>query len=193
MVMGSENLVSTRDGRNIRRSFDGFRLTSSIGDWTLDAFALKPVRDNPGIFDDPPSPESSFWGVYAVSPFPILPQGNVDLYYMGIENKVALFDGKGLGRERRQTIGTRLWGTAGPWDYNNELTFHFGRFGPDNILAWAVSTETAYKIASIPLRPRLVIRPVAYSSHQIPSSGTLGTFNPLFQKGPYFCYTEVCA
>jgi hypothetical protein len=193
MILGSENLVSTRDGRNIRRSFDGFRPTWLIGNWTVDAFALKPVRDNPGIFDDPPSPESSFWGVYAVSPFPILPQGHVDLYYMGIENKAVLFDGKGSGRERRQTIGTRLWGTAGPWDYNNELTFQFGRFGPDNILAWAVSTETGYRIASIPLKPRLVIRAGAYSGDQTPSSGTLGTFNSLFEKGPYFSYAEVFA
>jgi hypothetical protein len=193
MILGSENLVSTRDGRNIRRSFDGFRLTSLIAGWTIDAFALRPVRDNPGIFDDPPSPESSFWGVYAVSPFPILPQGNVDLYYMGIANRTVLFDGKGSGREQRQTIGIRLWGTASPWDYNNELTFQFGRFGPDDILAWAVSTETGYRIASVPLKPRLVIRAAAYSGDQTPSSGTLGTFNSLFEKGPYFSYAEVFA
>ena len=193
MALGSGNLVSTRDGRNIRRSFNGFRLTLLLGDWTVDAFALKPTLDNSGFFNDPPDHASSFWGVYAVSPFRILPHGHVDLYYMGLDLKTVSFDGKGSGREQRQTIGTRLWGTASPWDYNDEVTFQFGSFGPDNILAWGVSTETGYRIESIPLGPRLAIRAGAYSGDQNPSSGTLGTFNSLFERGPYFSYAELFA
>src|SRR5260221_5023403 len=49
MVLGSENFVSTRDGRNIRRSLDGFRLTWLTGDWTVDPFALNPFPDYPGL------------------------------------------------------------------------------------------------------------------------------------------------
>ena len=45
IALGSENLVSTRDGRNIRNSFDGVRLTWVKRDWTVDAFALKPVLE----------------------------------------------------------------------------------------------------------------------------------------------------
>src|SRR6266436_1047552 len=67
MVLGSENLISTRDGRNIRRSFDGFRLTWLTGNWTIDAFALKVVLDNSGYFDDPPNHTESFWCVCAVT------------------------------------------------------------------------------------------------------------------------------
>jgi hypothetical protein len=112
---------------------------------------------------------------------------------MGIDLKNVPFDGKGSGREQRQTFGTRLWGTAGPWDYNDEFTFQFGSFGPFNILAWAASTETGYRVESIPFTPRLVIRVGAYSGDQTPSSGTLGTFNSLFEKGPYFSYAELFA
>jgi hypothetical protein len=193
MVLGSENLVSTRDGRNIRRSFDGFRLTWLTGDWTIDAFALRVVLDNSGYFDDPPNHTASFWGVYAVRPFRILPGGNVDLYYMGLDNKSVPFDGKGSGREQRETIGTRLWGTPGHWDYNDEFTFQFGSFGPDRIRAWAVSTETGYRIDSIPLSPRFGLRAVAFSGDQNPSSRTLGTFNSIYEKGPYFSYAELFA
>jgi hypothetical protein len=193
MLLGSGNLVSTRDGRNIRRSFNGFRLTLLIGGWTADAFALKQTVDNPGFFDNPPDHASDFWGVYAVRPFPVLPQGHVDLYYIGIYNQNVPFDGKGSGRERRQTIGTRLWGTTGPWDYNDEFTFQFGSFGPDDILAWGVSTETGYRIDSVLLSPRLGIHAGAYSGNQNPSSGTLGTFSSLFEKGPYYSYAELFA
>jgi Alginate export len=80
-ALGSENLVSTRDGRNIRRSLDGARLTWVKGDWTFDLMALKPTLENTYYFDDPPDHASSFWAAYAVYPFHLLPHGNVDLYY----------------------------------------------------------------------------------------------------------------
>ena len=191
MALGSENLVSTRDGRNIRRSLNGFRLTWVSGDWTVDAFALKPTLDNSGIFNDPPNHADSFWGVYAVRPFRILPQGNADVYYLGLDNQDVPFDGKGSGREQRQTVGTRLWGTPGHWDYNEEFTFQFGSFGPNNIRAWAVSTETGYRIDSIVLKPRFGLRAVAFSGDQNPASRTLGTFNSIYEKGPYFTYAEL--
>ena len=105
--LGSHYLVSVRDGRNIRRSFDGFRLTSEAGDWTIDAFALRPVLDNAGYFDDPPNQTQSFWGVYAVRPFRVLPGGNIDLYYFGLENKKVVIDGKGAGQDHTETVGTR--------------------------------------------------------------------------------------
>jgi hypothetical protein len=193
MVLGSENFVSTRDGRNIRRSLTGFRLTWLKGDWTVDTFALRPTLDNPGNFNDPPNHASSFWGAYAVRPFRFLPQGNVDLYYLGLDLQRVPFDGKGFGREQRETIGTRLWGTTKRWDYNDEFTYQWGWFGPDDIRAWAISTETGYRIDSISLKPRFGLRAVAFSGDQNPSSRTLGTFNSIFEKGPYFSYAELFA
>jgi hypothetical protein len=116
VALGSQNFVSTRDGRNIRRSLDGARLTWVKGDWTIDLLALKPVLNNPGYFDNPPNHASTFWAAYAVHPFRFLPKGNIDLYYMGLDNQSVPFDGKGRGREQRETIGTRLWGTTEHWD-----------------------------------------------------------------------------
>src|SRR5271165_4189076 len=46
VALGSQNLVSTRDGRNLRRSLDGARLTWLQGDWTFDLLALKPTVEN---------------------------------------------------------------------------------------------------------------------------------------------------
>jgi hypothetical protein len=193
MILGSENFISTRDGRNIRRSLTGFRLTWLKGDWTIDTFALRPTLDNPGNFNDPPNHASSFWGAYAVRPFRFLPEGNVDLYYFGLDLQRVPFDGKGFGREQRETIGTRLWGTTERWDYNDEFTYQWGWFGPDDIRAWAISTETGYRINSNSLKPRFVLRAMSFSGNQNPSSRTLGTFNSIFEKGPYFSYAELFA
>jgi hypothetical protein len=191
MEFGSRYLLSPRDGRNIRRSFTGFRLTTLTGDWTIDAFAVRRTLDNPGYFDNPPDHTSSFWGVYAVRPFRILPGGNADLYYLGVDDKNVTFDGRGSGREQRETIGTRLWGTTGDWDYNNEFTFQWGRFRSDPIRAWAVTTEAGYTVKSIPLRPRFGIRENVFSGNQNPPGRTLGTFNSLYQTGPYFTFAEL--
>jgi hypothetical protein len=193
IALGSENLVSTRDGRNIRNSFDGVRLTWLRRDWTVDAFALKPVLNNSGYFDDPPSHGNSFWGIYTVHPLRLLPHGSIDLYYMGLDNQNVPFDGKGTGREQRETVGTRLWGSTQHWEYNDEFAFQFGSFRSDDIRAWAVSTEHGYRLESKPLQPRFGLRALALSGDRNPSSHTVGTFNSMFEQGPYFTYAELFA
>jgi hypothetical protein len=154
VTLGSETLVSTRDGRNIRRSLDGARLTWVKRGWTVDLLALRPALDNMGYFDDPADHADSFWAAYAVHPFRFLPQGNIDVYYTFLDNKNVPFDGKGTGREQRETIGTRLWGTTEHWDYNDEFSFQFGSFRSYAIRAWALSSEHGYRIDLGPLKPR---------------------------------------
>ena len=193
VAFGSQLLVSTRDGRNIRRSLDGARLTWVKGDWTIDLLAARPTLENADYFDNPPNHTSSFWAAYAVHPFRFLPHGNIDLYYMGLDNKNVAFSGKGAGREQRETIGTRLWGTTEHWDYNDEFTFQWGWFDSGDIRAWAISTEHGYRMEQAPLSPRFGLRAVAFSGDQNPSSHNVGTFNSIYEKGPYFSYAELFA
>lgn len=53
------------------------------------AFRLK-TKD--GYFDDEPNPDSTFWGVYGVTLLPFLPGGNVDFYYLGLEDNDAVYN-----------------------------------------------------------------------------------------------------
>ena len=194
VALGSQMLVSTRDGRNIRRSLDGARLTLVKGEWTVDLLALRPTLENQDYFNDPPNHMSGFWAAYAVHPFGFLPHGNIDLYYMGLDNKSVPFNGKGAGREQRETIGTRLWGTTKYWDYNDEFTFQWGWFSTTgDIRAWAISTEHGYRLDQARLKPRFGLRAVAFSGDQNPSSRNIGTFNSIYEKGPYFSYAELFA
>ena len=193
-ALGSQNLVSTRDGRNIRRSLDGARVTWVKGDWTVDLLALRPTLERADYFDDPPNNATGFWAVYAVHPFGFLPHGKVDLYYMGLDNKRVTFNGKGAGREQRETIGARFWGSTEHWDYNDEFTFQWGWFGDTgDIRAWAVSTEHGYRMERARFSPRFGLRAVAFSGDQDRSSHNVGTFNSIFEKGPYFSYAELFA
>lgn len=193
IALGSQMLVSTRDGRNIRRSVDGARLTWVKRDWTVDLLAIRPILDTSGYFDDPANHASSFWAAYAVHPFRFVPRGNIDFYYMGLDNQSVPFDGKGKGREQRETVGTRIWGATDHWDYDDESTFQWGWFGSGDIRAWAVSTDHGYRIAQALLSPRFGLRAVAFSGDQSPSSHNVGTFNSIYEKGPYFSYSELFA
>jgi hypothetical protein len=182
---GSGRLIDVRDGPNLRLSFDAARLLLRTGDWEVDGWWAKPVLNRPAAFDDIPDPARSFWGVYSFHPLSLLPEGHVDLYYLGFENKDAVYV-QGAGYELRNTLGTRLWGAPLPWEYNLEYDWQFGRFGTGNIRAWSAAHAVRYNFSDLPLKPRLGLRFDVTSGDNNPTSPNLQTFNPLFPSGIYF-------
>jgi len=54
MAFGSGRMVDLREGPNVPLSFDGLRLSWKSPAWHFDAFATRPVQNEPGTFDDPP-------------------------------------------------------------------------------------------------------------------------------------------
>ena len=185
MYYGSQRLVSVRESPNIRLSFDGVRLIYRNERLNVSAFATKPVKTEDGYFDDEPNPDSTFWGVYGVAPLPLLPGGNVDLHYLGIESDDAAYK-QGTGREVRHSFGTRLWGSKAGWDYNVELVYQFGSFANGSISAWTAASDTGYTFANVPLHPRVFVKADVASGDRNPNNTPLQTFNALFPKGAYF-------
>ena len=188
MSFGSQRLISTREGPNVRASFDGVRLLLKESKWKIDAFVTKPVKTNRGFFDDSPEHTVTFWGVYAVRPLSLLPfKGSVDLYYLGFDKKRARFD-QGVGREIRHSFGTRIWNSSEAFDYNFEMVYQLGSFHSvkeGDIRAWTVASDIGYKFR-LPLKPRLGFKANATSGDKDPNDLNLQTFNPLFPKGNYF-------
>jgi Alginate export len=185
LAYGSQRLISVREGPNVRRSFDGFRLMLRTGDVHIDGFATKPVETNRHVFDDGPDNAQALWGTYAVFPSPLIPEAIIDLYYIGLYRRDARFD-QGSARETRHSVGTRLWRTAPPFDYNFEALYQWGSFGDGDIRAWTVASDTGYIFLSLPLRPRIGLRADIASGDEDPANPDLQTFNPLFPKGAYF-------
>jgi hypothetical protein len=185
LAYGSSRLISTREGPNVRLSFDGLKTIWKLGDWQLDAFAVKPVRTQAGVFDDDPDPERNFWGIYGVTPVGWLPGGNIDLYYLGLNRKNADFD-QGTARERRHSLGTRIWGRQAGWDYNVELVYQLGTFGDGDILAWTAASEVGFTFDQVWLKPRLGLKANVTSGDRNATQPDLQTFNPLFPRGSYF-------
>ena len=187
VLFGYQRLVSVREGPNVRRSFDGFRLSDAWNGATLDVVALRPVQDEIGAFNDYSNMNQSLWGTYAT--VPVWGGLKADLYWLGYENDHATYLGK-TGEERRQSFGTRLFGTARGWDWNEEAVLQFGSFRDQDIRAWMLASAVGYTFSDIPWLPRLGFERNA-SSGDHPGSGSLGTYNGLFPRLPYFAETAL--
>lgn len=185
LAYGTQRIISVREGPNVRQSFDGFRAILRAGEVQIDGFATKPAQTKRHVFDDGPDNTKALWGAYAVMPFTLLPNGNIDLYYIGLFRRTAGFD-QGAARETRHSVGTRLWRTEPPLDYNFEALYQWGSFGNGDIQAWTVASDTGYSLTPLPLRPRIGLRADIASGDEDPANQDLQTFNPLFPKGAYF-------
>ena len=193
MGFGSQRLVSVRESPNIRRSFDGVRATwIESKDLRVDAFALQPVAPQTSTFDDRRDRTQDFWGVYATTDVPAVAGLKADLYYLGLNRQDARF-ARGVATEHRQTVGTRLFGSRANFDWNVEGALQFGSFGSANIRAWALSSDTGYTFSDRTWKPRLGLKADAFSGDKNLHDGSLGTFNSLFPKLPYFSEANLVA
>jgi hypothetical protein len=185
LVFGSSRIISAREGPNVRLSFDGVHGIIQSADRRIDVFAVEPAETNPGVFDDRTDSRQKLWGVYAVMPWPSVPDGHLDLYYLGLRRADAHFD-QGTAREKRESLGARIWGHRSGWDYNFEFVYQFGRFGDAPISAWTAASDTGFTFSRFRFEPRLGLKADIASGDRDPRDSRLETFNALFPRGGYF-------
>jgi len=187
---GSGRLVDVREGPNVRRTFDAARAILEVPHWRLEGLAGRPRIAEQGIFDDESNVDQALWGLYGSGGDHLLPFGKLDLYYLGFEDDAGTFV-QGVARERRHSLGSRLWGEADGWDWNWEAIYQFGSFGDGDISAWTLASETGFTFAEQPWRPRIALSANVASGDDDPADTDLGTFNPLFPRGNYFSEAAV--
>jgi alginate export protein len=207
MMFGSSRLVSLREAPSVRRAFDGVRAFWKAGNGNrVDAFLVRPVNPQLGVFDDSRDRTQLFWGIYATSPVPRVKGLKVDLYYLGLDRRDAPF-AQGLAQERRHTVGARLFGNRtgfdldeeefnfdsrrvpdveSKFDWDVEGAYQFGSYGTGEIGAWMISSNWGYTFTELPLSPRLGLKADAASGDSNLQDQRLGTFNPLFPALRYY-------
>lgn len=183
MAFGSQRIIAVRDSPNVRRTYDGFRLNAQVDNIRVDALAVRPVLAQLGVFDDRSNLNQALWGLYATALF--APGRGVDVYYLGYDNARAAFAGS-VGRESRQSIGTRVFGVVSGWDWDWEALWQFGTFAGRQIIAWTVSSNTGFTFLDTPWSPRIGLKADIASGDSTPGGRTVGTFNALFPKLSYF-------
>ncbi len=177
----AQRFVSVREGPNVRQSFDGLRISWQHEQLQAGAFLTRPVRYEPGSFDDSGNQDQVFHGVYMTRK--LAADTSLDIQYLGLRRDQARLAGR-QGREDRHSAGLRLSGRHGAWDYDMEGLIQGGHFAGSDIRAWGASLLAGHTFASV-WQPRLGVQLDAGSGDD-KQTGRLETFNPLFPKGAYF-------
>jgi Alginate export len=181
---GSQRLIAVRDGPNNRQSFDALKGIFTAGNYKADLFFSHYVKAKKQLFDDGFNKDSKFWGAYLVrNKIPFL--HNIDLYYLGLWKRKAVFD-DGVAKEVRHSIGNRIWNNTGRVKYDMEAVYQFGKFAKKNISAWTLSFNTAYKLSQTGLKPEIGLKTEWISGDAAYDDNKLQSFNPLFPRGGYF-------
>jgi hypothetical protein len=184
----AQRFVSVRDGTNIRQAFDGARATLKTGKLRLDGFLTRPVALERGVFDDEPNDKQVFGGVYGA--YALGKSASLDGYWFYLDRDGASY-GHATGEEHRHSIGIRFGGTSNGWDWDAEALVQRGNFAGRNISAWGGALDLGRTFAKAPLKPRIGLRFDAGSGDANRADGKIGSFNPLFPKGPYFNETNL--
>jgi hypothetical protein len=185
MHYGLGRLIEVRDSLNNRQSFDEVKMMLKLKKWEIDAWVSQPVVEKVGVFDNQSSKDYIFSGIYAVCRNSPIKGAGLDVYLLRNDVKDALF-WKGIEDQHRNTVGARLYGRSGNFDYDVESMYQFGGFGDGRISAWATSNELGYSLPKLPAAPRPYIHLDAFSGDDGPGDHSLETFDSLFPRGQYY-------
>jgi hypothetical protein len=181
LLFGSQRLVGPGDFTQVPHTFDGAQAIVRIADWTVIPFWSQAVIVDKYKFDKS-SPDRQLYGLYTTAPAHLLPM-NLDLYYLGANNRTAAFNST-TGRENRHTLGLRTSGKIDQtnWDFDLEGAGQFGTVGSGNIGAGMFTAVLGYTFPIKEWSPRAYFE-FDYASGDRKRGGGVGTFNQLFPNG----------
>lgn len=179
--------ITVRDGANLRRTFDGARLTGPIAQGILDVFAVAPTLQRAGAFDDRPDGGDHAWGLSFTRPQSR--QTRWIATYFGRENERAAY-AAGPGVERRHALALRYQSTRGPWDFDGQFSYQFGEFQPRSgapldIRATGFATETGYSFKHAAWTPRIALRLDGAGGDRNPNDARLSTIDLAYPNLTY--------
>ena len=190
---GKQRLISPLDWGNLRRTFQGVKVFGQTPDWRWDAFAVRPVKNDRRNLSDADE-QIDFYGLYttwkgtkalAADFYALLLKNNNDT---GATNTNA---NSRAGRRTIYTVGNRLYGKRGSWDYETEAAAQFGTYAGDRVRAWMATAGAGYTFADAAWKPRIGLLYDYASGDRDSTDGTHSTFNQLFPLGhAYFGYLD---
>ncbi|WP_053057248.1 alginate export family protein [Xanthomonas hyacinthi] len=179
-----QRFVSSRDGPNLRQSFDAVWADWETARWRVLGFVSQPVQyADARAFDDRSSRRVRFSTLRAERK--VFGDNELSAYYALYARDQAHYQ-DGSGRERRHVFDLRFAGAARGADWDLETMVQRGRVGPQSIHAWAFGARAGYTLERFAAQPRLGLQLDAASGDAHAGDGRVDTFNPLFPNGYYF-------
>lgn len=153
LIYGAQRLVSPNDWGNVRRSFDGAKVSLSFPNDALEFFWTRPVVVEKGRMNGDDG-HTWFAGIYNVTALPaLLPAGHskLDLYLLALDRSKS----RNIAVDSDiYTTGTRFHTTPTPWDFDVEADGQFGKYGGAGVWAWALAAEAGYTFSKATFSPR---------------------------------------
>ena len=179
-----QRFVSSRDGPNVRQSFDALWADWETTNWRILGFVSQPVQYRfAEPFDDISLRDFRFSTLRFEHK--VLGDQELSAYYGLYENNGSSFL-DASGGERRDVFDVRFAGAAMGFDWDLEAMGQIGHVGAAEVGAWALGSRVGYTLADLPWTPRLGLQGDAASGDRRAGDGRVGTFNPLFPNGNYF-------
>ncbi|MEQ7874926.1 alginate export family protein [Sphingomonas sp. ASV193] len=172
-------LIGLRDGPNVRQVWDGVRLTYVEGRWRWDAFVVKPVSVAAGVFDDSAIRKQGLAGVHVTAA--LTPVAFDAFYYRSVVPAVRLLAVS--GREATVTVGVRVRGVAGRFDFSLGGIGQTGDLANHRVRAFAFHADAGLTFPG-PWKPHVLARADVISGGGA-RDGTVATFNALYPNVAY--------
>jgi hypothetical protein len=180
---GGENLISVRNGTNVRYTFDGGRVVLKRKNWVIDGFLASYVNTKPDVFDNPVFnfKENLVWGAYATKY--LKAQVEVSAYYMGYKDPQAFY-AQYQGKEHRHSLGTRFHKTSPNYDYTLAAVYQLGKADTLQVRAFQLAALGSYRLGKLPVK--IGINAYLSSGDSNPIDQKLTSFNPYFPQQASF-------
>ncbi|WP_242010275.1 alginate export family protein [Acetobacter conturbans] len=202
------SMQSARDIPNVQQTWDGFRGYAVWKSFRLDLFDFMQTNKLPtDVFSDGTNYNARMYGAYSSTALPAFTfmgkksQIFADLFFIGY-----LFNGSPAaipttktggteaGSTRRDNIGSRIWGNAGPFNMSLTGVFQGGEFRPAKnagptraVRAYAVNGVASWNPANMPGKPSIGIQADMFSGGSYKSKdGAVGTFATPYFPLPYY-------
>ncbi|ABQ37550.1 alginate export family protein [Bradyrhizobium sp. BTAi1] len=179
-----QRFVSSRDGPNVRQSFDAIWGDWETGPWRFIGFVSQPVQYNLlHPFDDMSNGRVLFHTFRVERQ--VLGSNELSSYYSYYQRDNARFLDAG-GTEQRHVLDIRFAGKLAGFDWDLEAMGQAGSVGSKQIRAWGAGARAGYTFADVAGQPRIGLQVDGASGDRHPGDGRIETFNPLFPNGYYF-------
>lgn len=183
LSLGSSRIIGTRNGTNVKRTFDGIRGLFKTNRWSINSFSLREVKvEQTGAFNDEANKGRKLAGIYSTLD---LGHSGLDLYYIysALDDRISV---ENDGTQRRNSIGLRSFGEISNLFWNWEAIYQTGKQKDVDISAWTLATNTGYIFRGAHWTPKLMLSTNIASGDEKAGDGRLGTFDAIFPRGNYF-------